>query len=113
MTASETRAATLKQLRAARKRMTSLEWTLKLEQESQAVKQSAAVEQIRVNHAILKLVNTQLAEIRDALVANEADLEIGRARLQQAVDSLANVKATLVAVKAFLGVVRRVVTLLL
>lgn len=111
MSPSELRNAALKELRAARRAMLSARWTLSLEAVDPATREAAALELLRVNHAILKLENEQLAEIRDALVENEADLVAGTESLNKALRDLTEVKAVLGAVSGVLGVIGKIVTL--
>lgn len=65
-----------------------------------------------MHHAIMRMENARLREIRDRLVENEADLEAGRLRLESARQNLDDAGHVLNALSAFLGAVGRVVTLI-
>ena len=112
MAPSELRKATLRELRAARKAMLSARWALSLEAADEETRAEAARELVRVNHAIIKLENEQLSEIRDALVENENDLIASTESLQKTLENVGQVKKVLGAVSDVLGVVGRVVALL-
>ncbi len=109
MNATEHRNATLKQLRAARKQMMSLRWNLALEDQDKKTKNAAARTLLDIQHAILRLENQQLADIRDALVDNEKHLIEGRRRLAGALENLERVTDVLSAATKFLAVVGRIV----
>ena len=112
MNATEQRNATLKQLRAARTQMLSSRWVLALENEDEETRNAAARVLLDIQHAIRRLENQQLADIRDALVANEDRLAEGRRRLEGALRNLGRVTEVLSAAAQFLGVVGRIVNLL-
>jgi chromosome segregation ATPase len=112
MNASETRDETLKRLRRARTEMMSARWMLALEREDASTRKEAARELLRTQHAIRKLENAQLAEIRDRLLANESALEKGREELDQALDELNDVKKVIRSVGNLLGVVGRAIKLI-
>ena len=99
-------------LRTTRQSMLSADWFLHLESQDPATKRAAALSLFRVQSAIRKLENRQLAEIRDALLANEQALRDGQQTLSEALDDLQRVTAVLSAVGAVLNVVGRVVRLL-
>lgn len=112
MSPSEIRAAVLKQLRTARKSMMSARWTLSVEKMDEPTQTRAARELLRVHHAIQKLENQQLAEIRDRLSENEDDLIAGRDGLASALEDLNETRTVLSAVSGFVSIVARVVPLL-
>lgn len=112
MNATEQRKATLKQLRVARKEMLSSRWMLALEDEDEETRSAAARMLLDIGHAIRRLENEQLADIRDALVANEEHLTEGRRRLEGALEDLERVTKVLSAAAKLLGVVGRIVNLL-
>ena len=109
--ASEIRNQTLKQIRATFLKMSSPEWDLALMTKSDEAKQEAALEYARVQRARLRLGNAELANIRDKLIENEADLTRGRARLAKALENLNRVKQVLGAVSSLLDTVAKVVPL--
>jgi hypothetical protein len=113
MSASEVRNTTLSQLRAARTAMLSARWTLSLEEKDQKTQEDAAKEFLRVHHAIQKLENAQLAEIRDALLENEQALAEGSQKLAKALKSLNRTRDVLNATSQLLAIVARVASLLL
>jgi hypothetical protein len=112
MSPSKIRTATLKQMRAARKSMMSMRWTLQLEGKDASTKSLAAKELLRVHHAIQKLENQQLAKFRIELIKNETDLSQGAKSLSKALKDLKKTEKVLNEVSNFLSVVGRVVKLL-
>jgi DNA repair exonuclease SbcCD ATPase subunit len=112
MSPSALRNMTLKGLRAARRAMLSTSWTLGLETADEETRAAAGKELLRVHHAILKLENEQLAEIRDALLENEAELVAGTESLSDALHDLSRLEEVLGAVSEALAVVGRVVAVL-
>lgn len=113
MNPSDIQSMTLKQLRATRKTMFSAQWMIALQGADAATQSDAAHQMLAVNHAIVTLENKQLSDIRDQLVANEADLTSGAQELSQALTDLAKVKNVLSAITGFLGVVGKIVPLLM
>jgi hypothetical protein len=113
MTPAEIRDATITQLREARTKLLSASWVLSLEGKGEKTQANAARQLMRIHHAIQKLENEELSNIRDALVANEKDLEKGTAKLGKALKNLGRVKSVLTAVNGFLGVIARVIPLIL
>ena len=112
MSPSAIKSMTLSQLRATRTAMFSAQWMLTLEDADPASRTSAAQQMLAVNHAIVTLENEQLANIRDKLVANEADLTAGSQSLSAALEDLSKANTVISAVTKFLGTVGKVVTLL-
>ena len=112
MSASETLAATLKELRATRLDMMSTEWFLAIENKDDDTKADAAKNLLQTQHAIRKLENTQLADIRDKLIENETDLQAGIDNLESKRENLNRVKSVLSAVTGLLGIVGRIITLI-
>jgi len=110
MTPSEIRAATLQQLRATRTAMMSAAWVLPLESKDAATQAEAAQKLVEVQQTILKLENAQLSEIRDALIANEAQLSRRIDKLGQALSNLKQVKTVLKAVTAVIETAAKVIT---
>ena len=110
MSPSALRNMTLKELRAARRAMLSAPWTLGLEAADEETRAAAGMELLRVHHAILKLENERLTEIRDALLVNESELVEGTESLSDALHDLSHVEKVLGAVSEVLGVVGKVVT---
>lgn len=113
MTPAEIRDATISQLRAARTEMLSADWMLSLEDKDKQTQTDAAKQFMRVQHAIQRLENEELAKIKDDLVKNEKDLAKGRDRLGKALKNLSRVEDVLNAVNSLLGVVSKVVKLIL
>lgn len=109
MSASEIRNATLRQLRQARRAMLSARWTLSLEGKNQQTREESAREFLRLHHAIQKLENKELGDIRDDLLEIEADLAKGRNRLATALQNLERTKTYLNALASFLEIVSRIV----
>lgn len=83
-----------------------------LEDEDEETRNTAARVLLDIQHAIRRLENRQLADVRDALVANEGGLTEGRRRLEGALEDLGRVTAVLNAATQFLAVVGRIVNLL-
>lgn len=102
---------TLSQLRSTRKSMLSAQWMLSLQDADPASRTSAAQQLLAVNHAIMTLENAQLADIRDALVANEGAITAGAQDVTAALADLGQVKAVISAVSAFLGIVGKLVSI--
>jgi ABC-type phosphate transport system auxiliary subunit len=111
MTPGEIRSETLKQLRQTLLIMLSPEWDVALQGKSKKLVTQASVELLRVQRARLQLANAELSEIRDDLIANEADLEKARDRLVTALDGLQRTKNVVNAVSAFVDVVTKVVAI--
>jgi hypothetical protein len=112
MSPSEIRKQTLKQLRAARTGMMSTEWMFALEKADPETQVRAAKELLRVHHAIQKLENAELADIRDKLLENEAALAQGADQLESALENLVQIKAVLKAVAGLLVTAARIVALI-
>jgi hypothetical protein len=110
-TPSKVRTETLKQVRATFLKMASPRWDVALRRKPQKVKTQAALAFARVQRARLRLGNAQLADIRDKLVQNEADLEKGRQRVAKALQDLNRVKRVLGTVSSFLDIVARIISL--
>ncbi len=109
MAPGEIRKATLRELRQAFVKMTSPEWDLALIGKPKEVEDQAAKMLLAVHRARLRLENTELAQIRDKLLANEEALERGRQDVRKALKRLKEIEAVLGAVSSFLGVIGRVV----
>ena len=99
-------------LRAARLSMMSAGWMLALEKKDAATRTSAAKALLRVQHAILKLENEQLGDIRDKLLKNDATLATGANELNGALQNLQQVQSVLKAVSGLLVVVGRIVAIM-
>jgi len=112
-TVAEIESKTLDELRQTQMLMESARWVFSLEDATAETQLQAAREKLRVQHAIVSLENAILGELRDRLLANEADLQAGRTRLETARQRLEGVAQVLNAVTGFLDVVARVVPLLL
>lgn len=112
MSPSALRRMALKELRATRRTMLSARWMLTLEKADDETRASAGWELIRVNHAILKLENERLSEIRDGLLENEADLVAGTESLREALGKVERIDEVLESVAEVLEVVARVVAVL-
>ena len=107
----EIRDSSLRALRTALKSMMSAGWFLALEGEDDQTRAQAALLMLRVNHAILTMENTQLADIRDQLRANETGLIEGTESLRDALQDLAKVKSILSTITGFLNIVGRVISI--
>ncbi len=103
------RRQTISQLRKAFKAMMSPEWDLALEGKSPQELTEAARALLAIQRARLRLGNAQLAEIRDALQANEQGLLGGMNELDAALAELNDVKRVIQATSALLATVGRVV----
>ena len=100
-------------MRQARKSLLSAEWTLSLEGKDDETKKQAANELLRVHHAIQKLENAQLTDIKDKLLENVRELEKGRERLANALTKLNQIKSVLNSVSGFLNIIGKVKKLIL
>lgn len=107
-TPAELRTETLRELRAARKDMTSAIFLMALENESPEKRTEAAHKLLDTERAILALGNEQLADIRDKLVANEVELRKGIVELGKARKRLSQVAKVLDAVGSVLGIVAKI-----
>lgn len=107
-TPGELRSQTLRELRAARKNMASAVFQMALRKEPPKVQRDAALKQLATQQAILALENAELAEIRDDLVANEAELLKGIAALGKAREKLTKVAKVLDALGAALATVTKI-----
>ena len=112
-TPSEIEETTLEELRAMRIQMNRARWLIELEDDDVETRTQAALHKINVHHAIVKLENAKLSEIRDKLVENEDDLLAASEGLKKARKNLEQTKAVLEALGTFLGIVARVVKLLI
>ena len=112
MSASQIKKDTLKQLHAARMAMMSARLMLALDKQGKKTRALAANELMSVNHAIQRLKNEQLPNIRDKLLQNEAALARGANRLNGALKNLNEVKPVLRAVSSLLLIVGRVVSMM-
>ena len=112
MAPSEIRRLTLRQLRGAKEAMLSLEFQLSRAQEPADVRRRAALAISNTQIGILKLRTAELADIREALLANEEALNKSAGALAKALENLNNVKEVIGAASAFLGVVGKIVKLL-
>jgi hypothetical protein len=88
--------------------MVSSAWKRRLSSEPDDVKQNAASALLGVQSAIRTLENAQLANLRDKLVENEADLRAGIDDLNDAKDRLEQVQSVLAGVGKVLVVVTKV-----
>ena len=111
MTPSDIESMTLKELRATRRSMFSAQWTLAFQGADDETKAEAGKQMLAVNHAIVVMENKELSEIRDQLVANEADLVAGTQSVSAAFDKIGDVKGALSAITGLLGTVGKVVAL--
>jgi hypothetical protein len=112
MAPSQIRDQTLTSLREARKALMSFEWLTALEDQPPAKKRESALALFQVQEVLLRLGNTELAEIRDKLKENENELEQGGNDLKRALENLQNVEKVLEAVNSVLNVVVRIIALL-
>jgi hypothetical protein len=112
MTPAEIRKATLGELLAAREKMMSTRWMLKLKTATKEEQEEAARTLVQVHHAVLELQNQKLADIRDKLVANEKDLADGIAALKKSLRTIETIGVAVKAIGQFLQIVARVVKLL-
>ena len=112
-TPSEIQDLTLAELREMRTVMASTRWLLELEDEPPAVREQAARDKLRLHHAIVRLENAKLRDIRDKLLENEQALVDGQKRLEAARRDLEKIEDILAAVGSFLDVVGRVAKLIL
>lgn len=104
----ELKSMTLKELRAARKDMSSGPWKVSMQKQPPDVRRTAALRLADIEQAILSLGNAELAVIRDKLVANENDLLAGTGALARARANLARVQAYLEAAGQLLVIVAKV-----
>ena len=110
-TPGETRDQLLKDLRATRTRLMSPEWLTMIRAEPKPQRQVAAENLMKVQLALLDLENQALATFRDDLIANEAAIVTSTRSLQTEMQRLQSVTKVLNALKSFIDVVARVVTL--
>ena len=111
MDPTQTKLETVQILQEAILRMTSPEFELALLEQPDDVVKNAKRERARVQMARVILENTQLAAIRDRLVANETELREGRRRVNEAIQNLQQVQDVLGAISSFVDLVGRVVAL--
>ena len=97
-------------LRATRKDIASAAFRLNLGKKPIEDQRNAALHAHDVENAILALQSADLANIRDKLVANEAELIAGINDLNRARANLAKVEAVIGAAGRFLDVLSKVVT---
>ena len=111
MSASHIRRQTLAELRKTIQAMMSPAWDLALQGRTRAEVNQAARTLLAAQRARLRLENAELAEIRDKLAANEADLAKGIQGLDRALRTLKGVTAVLAAAAGLLRAVGRVINL--
>jgi Xaa-Pro aminopeptidase len=111
MSPSQIRTQTLAELRQTLRAMMSPAWDLALEGRPRAEVTQAARTLLAVQRARLRLENAELAEIREALVANDVALTQGIATLDRALRRISNVTAVLAAAGGLLRTVGRVIDL--
>ena len=107
----ELKGLTLKQLTEIRNGMSEPEYLWKIMSSPPEIQQQSAMIMHKVQLALLQLRNVELTEIRDQLIANEADLTSG---IQSVKDALADLQKTdqiLANIAGFLKVVAKIVTL--
>jgi hypothetical protein len=90
----------------------SEEWMSTLEGEDEPAKVEAALHLLRVNHAALTMENARLATMRDALIANEAELISGTEGLKGALQDLTNVTSIFEMITGVLSSVGKIITIL-
>ena len=110
MSPGDVKKETLKALRRTRKEMMSAAWIDALKKKSDEERRVAALKLLDVNNAIHELQNAVLADIRDKLVANEAELLKGIAGLDKALENLNQAKKVINSVSKVLDIVAKVVT---
>lgn len=98
----------LRELRAARRDMTSAIFLMSLETLPPPRRTEAALKLLDTERAILALCNEQLAEIRDDLLANERELLKGIAELAKARKRLGQAAKVLDALGGLLTTVARI-----
>jgi hypothetical protein len=111
MTPTEIRRATLEQLRATREDLLSTRWMSKLKTATQPEKDAHARTLVSVQHALLELENKKLAEIRDALVANEQAISDGIDDLKEALKKIEKIEKAIKAIGQFLQILGKVAKL--
>ena len=112
MAPHEIKGKTLKELRALRRAMADRAFRLALRRQPKAEQRKAGDLRFEVEMAIDELELAQLTDIRDRLQANEGDLQAGITSLQGTLNDLGRVEAILGAATSFLGIVKRVVTII-
>ena len=109
MSPGKTKKEVLKQLRQTRNAMMSAAWIDSVREQSLELRREAALKRADIMDAIHELQNAELAEIRDKLIENEAELLKGTAKLGEALENLEKVKKILDAATKLLGILSQVV----
>jgi len=112
MSASETLKGTLTELRAARLDMMSTSWLLAIENKDKETIALAATTLLQTQHAIRKLENAQLSDIRDKLLENESALQDGIQSLKSKRANLSQVQSVLAGITGFVKIVGRIIGLI-
>jgi hypothetical protein len=94
-------------------KMTSPRWDLALLGKSEEEVTEAALSLLAVQRTRLRLENKELAELRDGLIANEAELIAGRDAVDEALTDLSNVKGVLEAVTGFLKTIGKIIAIVM
>ncbi len=102
---------TLQILRATRKGMLSFDYLDALEKQPDAVRTEAAMRMLAVNSALRKLENRRLADIRDALIEEEAALDAATKSLSKSLERLRKVQKILDAAADILDSIGRIIAL--
>ena len=98
----------LKSLRALRNRMMKFDFLLTVDTLPPAEKHEASQFLSAVQLAILRFQTEQLASLRDALLANEKDIQAAASSVEDAIDDIKKVAKALEAAGAVLKVVGRI-----
>lgn len=111
MAPHQIRKMTIRQLREIFLQMTSSEWDLALIGRPKTVIREASLQLLQVQRLRLRLVNEELANIRDRLLENEDELVAGSESVAKALENLKKVEKVLSTVQTFLSVIGRVVAI--
>ena len=109
MSPGNTKKEILKQLSQTRNAMMSAAWIDSVRKQSIEIRREAALKRADIMDAIHELQNAELAEIRDKLIENEAELLKGTVKLGEALENLEKVKRILDVAGKLLGVLSQVV----
>jgi hypothetical protein len=107
----ELKGLTVKQLGEIRNSMAEPEYLWKIMNSSPEEQKESAIMMHHVQLTHLRMRTAELADIRDKLIANEADLTMGIQKVREVMTDLQKTDQILSNVSGFLQIVERIITI--